>query len=486
MDSLISKFKQFLPFVLDHKIVTEEELLEFFKWYQSQLQNRRENCFHQLFYDWVVSAIGENKKAESFLKFYNNVLSELYLSYNKTIPHEISTKIRNSILTKPMNQYKESIGELLAIWYLLKKAEKDYEYLGIDFKLGNEKDADIAFKKGSSIQLIEIKNYHHLVGKDLDEIIKKRIRGKLNNKTKDLPKINDYFSKNYPNYDVILSILLFIWEDYAEIADIEYCDNEIKKEIGDDFIPPITVINQKLKGGEYLWQVCALEDAIRMYREDHINNVSNTAKEKEEALTRRHFFKKAAGMIIPMMGLIAGTSLPGFMNATNANRPPSVPMNCGGSCSGSCSGDCSGSCDSGCSGRCGYACSGSCSNSCGRGCSSGCRGHCQGTCTSQCRDGCTSCKGTCTQTCLSGCGRLCSKDCTMGCSTGCEGCKGSCINLCGGCDYSCKTSCANDCSGTCKMSCSKKCAVGCELDCHYTCSRTCKNACTSMSLLDGL
>lgn len=118
-------------------------------------------------------------------------------------------------------------------------------------------------------------------------------------------------------------------------------------------------------------------------------------KEKEEALTRRSFFKKAAGMILPMIGMIAGSSLPRFMNATNANKPPSTPMNCGGSCSGSCSGDCSGSCDSGCSGRCGYACSGSCSDSCGRGCSSGCRGHCQGTCTAQCRDGCTSCKGTC-------------------------------------------------------------------------------------------
>ena len=76
-------------------------------------------------------------------------------------------------------------------------------------------------------------------------------------------------------------------------------------------------------------------------------------KEKEEALTRRSFL----GMILPMIGMIAGESLPGFMNASNANKKTSVPMNCGGSCFGSCSEDSSGSCDFGCSGRCGYACS---------------------------------------------------------------------------------------------------------------------------------
>lgn len=60
---------------------------------------------------------------------------------------------------------------------------------------------------------------------------------------------------------------------------------------------------------------------------DYIFPRIKATKEKEEALTRRSFFKKAAGMILPMIGMIAGTSLLGFMNATIANKKTSVSMN---------------------------------------------------------------------------------------------------------------------------------------------------------------
>lgn len=473
LKSFTQQFKTMLPSVFYHNIVTEEELTSYFQWY-SQLLTSHEANHYPLFFDWVVSAIGGNKKAMGFLKFYNNTISSLFLYFmrsNGNLPHDIITKTRNSILSKPINKYKEYIGELLVIEYLIKKTESEYEYLGIDFKLGNNKDADIAFKIDSSIQLIEIRNLHNLIGKNLVEIIKKRTKSKLANKTKDLQAIEVYFAEKYPNCEVTLSILIFVWEEYADIINEEFNNVELKKELGDDFLPPITIINQELENGDYLWQICDLENAIQIYKTDNNPNEQKDSKKKDEVLSRRSFFKKAAGMIIPMLGAVVFSGIPSLSTAVNKKieNYNSSPMNCNGSCSGSCSGDCSGSCSSGCSGGCGVACSGYCDNSCGYGCNSSCKGSCKGTCKAQCRDGCTSCKGTCTQACLSGCGRMCSNDCAMGCKTVCEG---SCKNTCDyGCDKTCKFFCEKTCKGQCG-GCGNGCGNGCG-----GCTLTCKGSC---------
>lgn len=475
ISNYLLKLKEIFPFLsdlLDNNIVSEKELIHQFQRYVSELDNRQDCGSYQQFNDWVVSALSGNKKAESFLKFYNNALQELYSLYNKNFPHQIIVKIRNSILETPDDKYKDSIGELLAILFLLKQS--NYEYLDIEFKLGNGKDVDIAFKKDSSIQLIEIKNLHHLAGKNVNESIKNKIKSKLADKTKYLPQIEKYFVNNYPNYDVTLSILLFIWEDYANITSLKAINDEIKKAINDDFLPPLTIINQELENGEYQWQISDLENAIQMYRDDNDVESLYVNDQKEDVLSRRSFFKKTAGMVIPMLGAILFSGIPRISNAFNNQRninasATSIPMNCNGSCSGSCSGDCSGSCSSGCSGGCGVACSGYCDNSCGRGCSSACRGRCQGTCTAQCRDGCTSCKGKCTQLCLSGCGRACSKNCVLMCKTVCEeGCKD-------GCQIGCTNSCSSDCNGGCTFGCKYSCGSGCSDGCRGTCEMGCNS-----------
>lgn len=476
-----------LPFVLNNNIVTEKELTDILQWYESQLSNSQDRKYHPHFYDWVVCTIRGDKKAEGFLRFYNIVLEDLLFFYNNNLPPEIRTKIRNSIMTKPLDQYKDSMGELLAISYLLKKTKGEFDFLGLDYQLGNEKDADIAFKKKSSIQLIEIKNKHHLVGKDLIEAIKNGIKGKLVDKTKQIDLVEDHFRKNYPNCEITLSILFFIWEDYADIANNEFSNDELKKEMGDDFLPPITVISQEIDNGEFIWQICDLESAISLYKkESNVEKTSDVSNPQEAVLTRRSFFKKTAGMVLPMLGALLLSGVSSFSNAKESltlSGAPSTPMNCGGSCSGSCSGDCSGSCDTGCSGGCGSGCSRSCSGSCGQGCSEFCTSSCKGSCKAQCRDGCTSCKGTCTQQCLSGCGRLCSKNCSMGCETGCEGCRGSCKGLCkesckgscNGCSGSCGIGCDNACIGNCGIGCGQGCESGCTYGCKFTCHQFCSN-----------
>ena len=79
---------------------------------------------------------------------------------------------------------------------------------------------------------------------------------------------------------------------------------------------------------------------------------ANNKPKDEEIITRRRFFKKAAGMILPMLGALVLSSVPNASNAKNSISPSNTsrtPMNCNGSCSGSCSGSCKGGCGRSCS-----------------------------------------------------------------------------------------------------------------------------------------
>ncbi len=187
-------------------------------------------------------------------------------------------------------------------------------------------------------------------------------------------------------------------------------------------------------------------------------NIEESKTEIDEVISRRGFFKKAAGKMLPVIGAIFLSGIPSFINAA----PSSTPMNCNGSCSGSCSGDCSGSCDSGCSGGCGKGCSGYCDNSCGYHCNSSCKGSCKGTCTAQCRDGCTSCKSTCSQICKSYCQKMCDDECIGGCK--------------GRCKLGCGDSCGSNCQGRCSFSCGSECMRDCTVFCNNTCRASCTNA----------
>lgn len=97
---------------------------------------------------------------------------------------------------------------------------------------------------------------------------------------------------------------------------------------------------------------------------------------KEEIISRRSFFKKAASAALPIVAAIA---MPSLLASCEIDEPY---MGEGGS-----------GCD-GCSGKCSSSCSGLCTRSCASTCRAqsvnitGCNGNCKGHCF-------TSCSGTC-------------------------------------------------------------------------------------------
>ena len=99
------------------------------------------------------------------------------------------------------------------------------------------------------------------------------------------------------------------------------------------------------------------------------------SKKDEELQSRREFFKNAAKGALPILGLIALSSVPMLSSAVEES-PMGCRYGCAGACvstcSGSCMGTCRGTCDSctgSCKGTCNSACTGSCSGSCRNGCS---------------------------------------------------------------------------------------------------------------------
>lgn len=101
-------------------------------------------------------------------------------------------------------------------------------------------------------------------------------------------------------------------------------------------------------------------------------------KKENEILSRRSFFKKAAGIVIPAVAMVA---LPSVMTSCEIDEEYSeIPGGCSG-CSGKCTGSCSGGCYQGCSGQVGM---GDCQRTCVGGCSTSCKSTCK-----------TGCKGTC-------------------------------------------------------------------------------------------
>ncbi len=84
-------------------------------------------------------------------------------------------------------------------------------------------------------------------------------------------------------------------------------------------------------------------------------------KKENEILSRRSFFKKAAGIVIPAVAMVA---LPSVMTSCEIDEEyPDVPTGCtGSSCKNGCKTGCQGSCYTHCQvickGSCGYNCKG--------------------------------------------------------------------------------------------------------------------------------
>lgn len=100
-------------------------------------------------------------------------------------------------------------------------------------------------------------------------------------------------------------------------------------------------------------------------------------KKENEILSRRSFFKKAAGIVIPAVAMVA---LPSVMTSCEIDEEyPDVPSGGSSGSGGGCS-TCSGGCGASCASRCRAAakytpagCHGSCKNAC-----TSCRSLCYG------------------------------------------------------------------------------------------------------------
>ena len=272
MKDIIKNFKEFLPILFEQDIVSEKELCDLNIWYSSDLRERKDFRRPVYFMDRLYSAMEGDKQSQAFLRFYQEKLSILLDEYKGKggFDKNIKTKIRNSILCKVKHpSFMDNIGELLLITHLIQLSKADgYQYLGTEFKLGNKKDADIAFQKGKNIQLIEVKSIHYLHQKDLIEVIGKQAETKLSSKTENKEIIEEYLKKEYPNSEITLTIALFIWEEAFDIKSSEENIEELIKNKKDDMFQPVTLICQKDTKGDFHWDVAPLGYVLQRCKEN--------------------------------------------------------------------------------------------------------------------------------------------------------------------------------------------------------------------------
>ena len=101
-------------------------------------------------------------------------------------------------------------------------------------------------------------------------------------------------------------------------------------------------------------------------------------EKSNEIISRRKFFKKAAGAVLPTLALVI---LPGLLTSCEIDEPDmgGVETGCGSSCKGKCKATCSGLCTRSCASTCkaqAYnqtGCNGT-----------SCKGHCYSSCKSTC------------------------------------------------------------------------------------------------------
>lgn len=91
---------------------------------------------------------------------------------------------------------------------------------------------------------------------------------------------------------------------------------------------------------------------------------------KEEIQSRREFFKVSAKKLLPIVGVIALSSMPFTSKATSLDS-----TSCDGSCVGYCYGACGTACSTSCVRSCKDYCDGSCKGTCLRTCAGGCSGN---------------------------------------------------------------------------------------------------------------
>ena len=100
--------------------------------------------------------------------------------------------------------------------------------------------------------------------------------------------------------------------------------------------------------------------------------MNHMEEKKENAQSRREFFKNAAKNVLPILGITLLANIPMTIHATE------TPMGCNG-CAGKCMASCKGTCNGGCKGSCKYDCTGGCKTGCRNTCKNTCSGRCTGT-----------------------------------------------------------------------------------------------------------
>ena len=265
--TIVSNIQCFFPIAIDETIISEDELSASYKEYL-KLKKTTSATIPMFFYDWIELAANGQEKAKAFLSFCHTKIKHLW-DTQCLDGNSLKKKIHDSILTMSKNgypSYRDSLSELLLFDHL--SGINNYKCLGIDFKIGNGKDSDIAFKNGNHIQLIEITNIHHLTGKNIIKMLKNRVEEKLKDKTKHKEEVEKYFSCLYPNTNVYISILPFIWAEPFDIAAESSEINSVLKMKGDDLLPPMTLLcEQNAKSMKYSYQLSNLSYVLDKIKE---------------------------------------------------------------------------------------------------------------------------------------------------------------------------------------------------------------------------
>lgn len=263
IEDLIRQYHEYFQILFEEEIITDQEIRDSFGKYV-RLRSLNKSNQPVYFNDWLIGAINGCEKSIAFLKFYQTILENI-LGNSILSKDKLKTKIRNSIFTmveRGYPSYRDALGELFLFEYLIKI--QDYQCLGIDFELGNGKDADIVFKNDKNqIQIIEIRNIHKLINKELKDVLEEIVSDKISKKTEQIDEIKQFFETEYPNHEVTISILPFIWE---ESFDIEAGNDDIDRvlnDFNDDLLQPMTLLCEEITSAkEFHYSICQLSDVL--------------------------------------------------------------------------------------------------------------------------------------------------------------------------------------------------------------------------------
>ena len=260
----------YLPILFDRQIASEEDIYKSFDWYSLHINDQRDRNVPVYFYDWVLLAMGENEKAKAFLAYCNELYAKSLDMSDSRTEQAVKEKIWKSVYTPAKNpSYMDSLGELCLISYLKEKSDSDgYRFLGVDFEVGNGKNADIAFEKNNRLFLIEISNLHYQNDIDLIKKMRKRCNKKLSEKTKDRVRVAEWFANKGLYDDVNISIALFVWDETQDIKGASEDIEDLLQQKADDLLPPATLICEIDLEGKYQWSIVPLTYALTRWQRD--------------------------------------------------------------------------------------------------------------------------------------------------------------------------------------------------------------------------